>query len=555
MLDTAIIGGGLCGLALARSLSRHGRPAALFEARARLGGRILTVEDGTSGLSLDLGPTWFWPQSQPLVAGLIAETGIAHIPQHDEGVVLHLRDPDKRAEEVADRKVHGDARRLEAGMGQLVEALARELPAERTYLGHVLTRVTDRGDHVALTFRVGDHTVSLEARHVVLALPPRLLEESVQFEPELSPAVRDAMRGTETWMAARAKVMVAYPSATWRNAGLAGNAFVTHEQAVIGEVFDACDGAAEKAALGGFLALTPHLRQDFSIGLPMLMDNQLVQVFGAGAEGGTQYYQDWATEPFTCSARDRDATIGTHSDTGNPLLRRPLWGGRLHIGGSETAAQSAGYLEGALDAARRIERALTQAWAAQGVHTRTDGPFARHIDGMGDEPALAAWRGWVALQGDVAFDDYRRRLTHALATQQREQLTQRAILAAAEATFADALVKLGQLPLDLSAARVERGRSSLTPLVQQPFGAFMQALMDDVIAFNRTSCALSNFPDEHQLSKPYVQAILRDIAAAWQEFSLAANRLLLPKAQPAQGLPADARGDLRANLQAPGISS
>jgi monoamine oxidase len=59
----------------------------------------------------------------------------------------------------------------------------------------------------------------------------------------------------------------------------------------------------------------------------------------------------------------------------------------------------------------------------------------------------------------------------------------------------------------------------------------MQGLLDDVIAFNRTSCALSNFPDEHHLSKDYVQTILRDIAAAWQEFSLSANRLLLAKAE------------------------
>ena len=56
------------------------------------------------------------------------------------------------------------------------------------------------------------------------------------------------------------------------------------------------------------------------------------------------------------------------------------------------------------------------------------------------------------------------------------------------------------------------------------------AVLDDVVAFNRTSCALSNFPDEHQLSREYLQAILRDIAAAWLEFSLAANRLLLAKA-------------------------
>jgi monoamine oxidase len=36
------------------------------------------------------------------------------------------------------------------------------------------------------------------------------------------------------------------------------------------------------------------------------------------------------------------------------------------------------------------------------------------------------------------------------------------------------------------------------------------------------------------LSKEYVQTILRDIAAAWQEFSLSANRLLLAKAETAR---------------------
>jgi monoamine oxidase len=68
--------------------------------------------------------------------------------------------------------------------------------------------------------------------------------------------------------------------------------------------------------------------------------------------------------------------------------------------------------------------------------------------------------------------------------------------------------------------------------VQKPFRDFIQSLVDDVVAFNRTSCALSNFPDEHHVSKEYMQVIYRDIAAAWQEFSLSANRLLLDKNRP-----------------------
>ena len=64
MLDTAIIGGGLCGLTLARYLHGQGKEFALFEARARLGGRIYTVTDKKSGLAIDLGPTWFWPDAR-----------------------------------------------------------------------------------------------------------------------------------------------------------------------------------------------------------------------------------------------------------------------------------------------------------------------------------------------------------------------------------------------------------------------------------------------------------------------------------------------------------
>jgi monoamine oxidase len=76
---------------------------------------------------------------------------------------------------------------------------------------------------------------------------------------------------------------------------------------------------------------------------------------------------------------------------------------------------------------------------------------------------------------------------------------------------------------------VERGRSDLTPKVQAVFEGFIQALLDEIVAFNQTSCALSNFPEEHHLGKEYISTTLRDIGAAWREFSLAANRLLLEK--------------------------
>lgn len=531
MLETAIVGGGLCGLALARRLSRRAATFQLFEARPRLGGRILTAV-GPAGAAADLGPSWFWPGTQPAIARLVCDLGLADVPQHDDGAVLHLRDPDKAPDSIAGRGLHDGARRLVGGMTILVNALAGELPPDRIHLSHELIRVTDHGSHVVLTFVADGRTIDVEARQVVLALPPRLLAEHVGFEPELEEATREAMRGTATWMAAQAKVVMFYRSPVWREQGRSGNAFVAHEQAVLAEIFDAGDAVDGPGALGGFLAFSPALRQTFADGLPMLMASQMVQVFGAALEQQhlDQHYQDWATERFTCSASDRDERPGNEPlDVANPLLRRPFWDGRLYLGGAETAARAAGYLEGALDAAARIDRALARTVAAL-ADSADDGDKPS----SGNAARLLRFKAWVGAQGDVAFDRYRQALHRGLSGQQRDQLTQLAMLHSIEAVFADALQVLDQLGFDGTGIAVERGRSALTPEIQKPFRDFVQSFIDDCIAFNRTSCALSNFPDEHRPPKAYVQTIMRDIAAAWQEFSLAANRLLVAKA-PAGG--------------------
>lgn len=536
MLEIAIVGGGLCGVALARSWQAQGRPFALFEARTRLGGRILSLPCPRTGMYADLGPAWFWPGTQPLITRLISELGLANFPQHDEGIVLHLRDPDKNPDQVSGDPVHGGAMRIEGGMGRLIEALAADLTQQNMRLGHVLTHVRDRGDHVELEFRYGDRIVQIAARQAVLAVPPRLLDAHVRFDPGLDADMQGAMRDTETWMAARAKVVIGYDRPLWREAGLAGNAFVTHAQAVADEIFDACDSTSASAALGGFLALTPEQRDSFRVGLPLLMDNQMAQVFGPELEEGAQLYQDWASEPFTCSALDRAAARAGHPGFANPLLRRSLWEGRLYLGGSETSSHGGGYLEGALEAARRIDRAFARARPSP----EQDAPGIACNEMTGTEPvslnilSLGRFRAWVAAQSDPAFDSYRQRLNRSLALQQKDQLTQRAVLGSIEEVFSKALIVLDDLVFDTSGVAVECGRSALTPEIQAPFREMMQALLDDVTAFNRTSCALSNFPDEDHLSKEYMQTILRDVAAAWQEFSLAANMLLVAKAGNAQ---------------------
>lgn len=351
MLGTAIIGGGLSGLALAHSLQQQGREFALFEARERLGGRILSIP--VDGMALDLGPAWFWPKTQPRMSRLVAELGLESYAQYDQGTVLNLTDPDKAPAPYPTEGVHDGAQRLVGGMASMVQALAARLPARSLHLGHELIAVIQHSDHVELQFRCGDHVELVVARRVVLTVPPRLLEEHVRFEPPLDESLRQSMRATYTWMADQAKVVVTYPQPFWRTAGLAGNAFVEHEQAMLYETFDACNATADQAALGGFMALSPALRTSFQVGIPILISSQLVQLFGSAADDGMQHIQDWATEVYTSSTLDQSPPT-RHPAYDDPTLRRPLWQSKLYFGGSETAGYAAGYMEGALEASERV---------------------------------------------------------------------------------------------------------------------------------------------------------------------------------------------------------
>lgn len=514
MLDTVIVGGGLCGLALARSLRQHGRSFALYEARDRLGGRILSRPCSTAGMMVDLGPTWFWPDTQPRITQLIDELGLESFPQHDDGTTLQLSDHDQPPQTVAIPDLHGGAQRLAGGMAALVEALSRSIPPEAIHLEQQLVAVHDRGQQVELLFRHGDVTTIVHARKVVLAIPPRLLDEHVSFSPPLADALRQAMRDTPTWMADQAKVVIGYATPFWRAAGASGNAFVNHEQVTLGEIFDACDASGEHAALGGFFALPPGFRATIHPAvMPMLLSSQMVQVFGKTAEQGEQHLQDWSAERYTCSTLDRTPLDG-HPEYGSPALRRGMWNNKLFLGASESAGYGGGYMDGALEAAARILRGLTVP-----DHTTADS----------NAGCLERFNTTVAGLRAGSLERYRQHLNRHLAAQDKAQITQRALLDTVEQIYSAALDQLATLPFDTRSVAVQRGRSDLTPRLLTAFEGFNAALLDEVADFNRASCAISNFPQEHELHTDYLDAITRDLAAAWREFALNANTMLLGK--------------------------
>lgn len=532
LVDVAIVGAGLCGLALARLLVARGLVVQVIEARERLGGRVFTQPCEDTGATMDLGASWFWPETEPRITTLLSELGLASHAQHDPGDALWLTDPNREpARRIEPGGVHVGARCVTGGAAQLTQALAQSLPPGCVRTGSAAHMLRDRGAIIEIETQTGPF---IRARQVVLALPPRLVHEHIQFEPPLPAAVWEALADTPTWMAAQAKSVTTFAQPFWRAAGQSGNAFVRHPQAVLGEVFDC--GEAEGAdppgrtagALGGFLALNAAQRENFKRGLPLLISSQLAQLFGPLAQDGHLTLQDWATEPWTCGATDRNSV--PEPPHNNPLLRQPLWAGRVFLGGSETAAHGAGHMEGALESADRLAHALcrpnavvhqpqvaTQATAGQ------DGGGNTRSTAMGNFAASV-----LALRG-MAPQRYRLHLTRLLSSQQPEWLTQRALLAVADQVYSETLARLDQvLPaLDAASAGLVNGRHALTAPLLAAFDGWNKGLLDAALSFNATSCALSNFPQEHQPDADTLRAITLDLGAAWREFALELNARLV----------------------------
>ena len=360
-----------------------------------------------------------------------------------------------------------------------------------------------------LYFEAHGESIVRTARRVVVALPPRLADEHVRFSPELPPELRAAMRSTPTWMGAMAKAVVAYSAASWREHGHSGNAFVTHDKAVLTEVWDACGKEGSGAALGGFLALPlPDAGE-----LPALIHDQLAELFGMQTQDSEMHIQDWLHEAYTTSALDRAQPMVRPEELGDARLAAVCWNGRLLLGGTETAPRG-GHMEGARAAAARIETQLVGA-PAQGV-ARSDA-----------EMALEDFALWVARQRSRAFSAYEGQLKQALSGHRSQDLTRHCLLAAVQGLYGESLVHLQTLGFPQQAASGTEG-TALTRAALAAFEGFNEELLGQALAFNRTSCAMSNFPDEHQPGTDYLNLIRADLRDAWRRFAFDMHDLLTP---------------------------
>jgi monoamine oxidase len=358
----AIIGAGLSGLYAAYLLEQLGcHDYFILEARDLAGGRILSAAPPQSEKAapahadtllnrFDLGPTWFWPAMQPELAALVDDLGLECFEQFEQGDMLIERSPNTPAMRSRGYVNAPPSMRLNGGMMALIEALLSRIDASKVLTGHKLCSLTARDECIELEARDAKAAPShWRAEYVLLAMPPRLVQQHIVFQPALPPQLSAQWRDTATWMAPHAKYVAVYDSAFWRNNGLSGQARSAHGPMV--EIHDASmpDG---NAALFGFIGVPATNRQQISDSMMrQYCRAQLARLFGPEAANPVvEFLKDWAVDSLTATALD--STGGGEHPLAPPVTPDSgPWQQRVIGIASEWSPGFPGYLAGAIEAA------------------------------------------------------------------------------------------------------------------------------------------------------------------------------------------------------------
>lgn len=340
MSRALVLGAGLAGLVAAYRLHRAGNAVTVLEARTRVGGRALSIAQGSGGI--DLGPAWIWPAYQPNVVNLLDELQLETLPQFEDGAFI-FETPSQTQRGAFPRR-YGDTARVRGGIQALAHALADALPEGTIQFAQPVRAIDLTGTPHAIT---EDGTV-WESDAIVCAVPGPIAA-TWDVSPAWAGDVAADLIKWPTWMAAQAKFVAFYDAAFWRDAGLSGGA-VSHVGPLV-EVADQSDPDAAVYGLFGFVGVPLDQRGDTQSLISACLD-QLVRLFGSrAAHPVAVHLMDWARDPFTATENDQTPPAG-HPPYGAPALSRDV-AGRLFFAGAEVSARNGGLIEGAVETGTR----------------------------------------------------------------------------------------------------------------------------------------------------------------------------------------------------------
>ena len=354
--DVLIIGGGLSGLHTAYECHKRGIEYLLLEARDRLGGRILSwhtdkQEYNPQLAAFDLGPSWFWP-GQTRMHSLLTELSLEKdiFFQYDSGDAVYEDNQGNIQRGVTGVSMSG-AYRLKGGIRQLITAISDQLSSESVICDAVVSDIQYTSEKIISTFEKNNLSQQVSSKRVVMALPPRVALNQINFSPAFPQGRAHQLNEVATWMAGHAKLICVYDQGFWRQQGFSGD--VISHRGPLQEVHDASSEDGGLSALFGFIGVQAVNRKNRQDELKKMAIAQLARIFGEQAlNPKAVYLQDWAMEPYTSTQLDQELQR-FHPVNNMGDVCEKSWDNKLIWSGSEAAdyrQQNNGFLEGALEA-------------------------------------------------------------------------------------------------------------------------------------------------------------------------------------------------------------
>jgi monoamine oxidase len=337
-----IIGGGLSGLTLAYLLSKKNIETTILEASDRLGGRIQTVS-GVLETPLELGATWF-SDLHPHLLSLIDELNLKKYPQYSRGKSLFQTKSFEPPQEFYVPESENPSYRITGGTQSLINALAKKTPAESIHLKTKVKAINKIEDKIILEITDGR---KYEANKVIICMPPQLVASQINFSPSLDSSLAEILPTVQTWMAGAIKFTLEYSEPFWRNEGYSGMLY--SHSGIVAEMYDHTNFEENKFGFTGFLnggatSYSQEVRKEFVL-------RQLKELLGNKALQPTAYFDKIWTDEFVLSGNP--VIHRPHQNNGHPLLQKDYMNGKLLLCGTETALEFAGYMEGAVIAAKK----------------------------------------------------------------------------------------------------------------------------------------------------------------------------------------------------------
>jgi monoamine oxidase len=347
MYDVIIIGGGLSGLTAAYQLQKQNISIKILEAKSRLGGRIETIF-GQNQTPMEMGATWFGKKHRNLL-GLLSDLSIPFFEQHTEGIALFETLSFEPPQQYFVPSNTHSAFRVQGGTGQIITALQNKIGLQNIVLNCQITQIEEQIDGLKISDSEGNTYFS---KKTILALPPKLAENSIMFSPKLPDELLKIMQHTQTWMSGSIKFSVEYKTAFWLDNKFSGSVF--SQSGLANEIYDHSHFKDGKFALKGFLNSSALHFSKAERQAKVIA--QLTHYFGNAAQEFLSYNDKIWNDAFV----DVDGPfLPAHHNNGRPQYAKSYFNDNLFFAGTETSPAFGGYMDGAIIAANATaERVL-----------------------------------------------------------------------------------------------------------------------------------------------------------------------------------------------------